>query len=145
MIVKYGFYSIMNYLDDFEDARINTRPDPVQFPWYNENDVIDIDQTVRWNREEVARKRQAYNDEKARLEKLQEDKYKEVNELVKNTVADHLMDSIKHYTENDAIDRAATIVDFAYKNMIDMDEGHEYFLNLVAVLTDFNRRIEGAV
>ena len=145
MIVKYGFYSIMNYLDDFEDARINTRPDPAQFPWYNENDVIDIDQTVRWNREEVTRKRQAYNDEKARLEKLQEDKYKEVNELVKNTVADHLMDSIKHYTENDAIDRAATIVDFAYKNMIDMNEGHEYFLNLVAALTDFNRRIEGAV
>ena len=145
MIVKYGFYSIMDYLDDFEDVRINTRPDPAQFPWYNENDVIDIDQTVRWNREEVTRKRQAYNDEKARLEKLQEDKYKEVNELVKNTVADHLMDSIKHYTENDAIDRAATIVDFAYKNMIDMNEGHEYFLNLVAALTDFNRRIEGAI
>lgn len=56
-------------------------PDPKEFPVYRDTDVIDEDQTVRWNREEVARRNQLRSDKLHRLLDTKKEAYKKASEL----------------------------------------------------------------
>ena len=55
---------------DYRDAcSMSCRPDVTVFPKARDGDVIDEDQSVRWNREEVTRRKTAYAEEVKRLNK----------------------------------------------------------------------------
>lgn len=60
---------------------ISTVPDPTLFSKYHDNEVIDEDKSVRWNREEVAKRNEAYNAEKTRLMQECDKAWSDVTEL----------------------------------------------------------------
>lgn len=49
------------------NSEYSCKPDPDKFPKYKEGDIIDEDMSVKWNREEVARRIIARNEEVTRL------------------------------------------------------------------------------
>lgn len=77
--------------DDLRDkymkaAYMNITPDS-SFQKYGKNDIIDEEQSVRWNREEAERRNDAYNKE---LKRLTQEKQQAVdtvmNEIYKNII-----------------------------------------------------------
>ena len=60
----------------------STEPDKEEFPYYKEGDVIDEEKSVKWNREEVARRMQLREDESTRLKGLKNNANKEFTYLI---------------------------------------------------------------
>lgn len=67
--MKYNYVDWTPIIKDYENINRTyiCKPDVTKFPEYHEGDIIDENQTVRWNREEVARRMQAYSNEIHRL------------------------------------------------------------------------------
>ena len=57
-------------------TRYSCQPDANKFPKYKTGDVIDEDKSVRWNREEVEKRKQAREEEVRRLNKEKTELYK---------------------------------------------------------------------
>lgn len=67
--MKYVYGDWGTMANDYELAdSMSTKPDSAKFRRYNENDIIDENMTVKWNREEIIRRNDAYKAEKARLQ-----------------------------------------------------------------------------
>ena len=61
-------YTVEIVKDAFNKAaHMSSRPDATKFSFYKDDAVIDEEQSVRWNREEIERRNQAYVDEVSRL------------------------------------------------------------------------------
>lgn len=69
-IKKYEYSSDLE--QDYSDFIINfsCRPDRSEYPYPKVGDVIDEDKSVKWNREEVERLRDAYNERVKELNKM---------------------------------------------------------------------------
>ena len=66
--MKYTYGDWATIAKDYEQIEsMSTKPDPTKFPHYNQNDIIDENKTVKWNRDEVNRCREEYAKEKYRL------------------------------------------------------------------------------
>ena len=77
-----GYIDIEDVENMFREAmNMSVSPDKKEFPKYKEGDVIDEDQSVRWNREEVQRRMEARKAETERLQKAAQYKYKEAYDL----------------------------------------------------------------
>ena len=60
----------------------STKPDPDKFPIYKEGTIFDIDQTVRWNQNAVAKANNAYREEEARLKNIRASLVRDCEEKV---------------------------------------------------------------
>jgi hypothetical protein len=66
--MKYVYGDWETIAEDYKQIlSMSTIPDSSKFPHYNQNDIIDENKTVKWNRDEVARYREEYEKEKYRL------------------------------------------------------------------------------
>ena len=81
------------------------------FKQYQPNDVIDDERSVRWNREEVARRNKEYDDEVSRLKTVRTDSLKDMN--------DHLLRVLRSDYDLKT-NEVATIWEYAY------DRSHSY-------------------
>ena len=62
----------VTFLDEF-----SSRPDKEKFPYPKTGDVLDEEKSVKWNREEVLRLREAYNTEALRLNQIKNNMIRE--------------------------------------------------------------------
>jgi len=133
-----------DYPHDFKCASEYLKPDPKKFPTYKEGDVIDEEQSVRWNREEVARRIQAYKDEIKRLEDVRLENIHKVNNDVIEAIAFEL-DNRYIVLDEDIAHKKATAL-FNYANLIrhNKKEDAYYLAILVKQLIDFVEIWEGA-
>lgn len=68
--------------DQCEQAAFDVaKPDPTKFPRYKPGDVIDEEQSVRWNREEVERRMLAWNNEVLRLQSIRQEDHNKATSL----------------------------------------------------------------
>ena len=66
--MKYIYGEWATIAKDYEQIEsMSIKPDSAKFPYYNQNDIIDENKTVKWNRDEVAKCREEYAKEKDRL------------------------------------------------------------------------------
>lgn len=126
-----------DYPDDFRCACKYLTPDPEKYPKYKPEDVIDVDKSVRWNREEVARRIQMYNDEVTRLESVRQEKMNKVNDDVIEAIAFELKKRCITFNEDVAHKKATTL--FNYANLMRHDEKEDayYLVRLIKRLVDF--------
>ena len=76
---------------DYREAwSMSCRPDATVFPKVRDGDVIDEDQSVRWNREEVIRRKTAYAEEVKRLNKIRNLAVNTVTDRAVRLIADEL-------------------------------------------------------
>ena len=68
----------------YEDAR--NLPSRSELSIYTESYVFDEDKSVRWNREEVARRNRAYTEDTERLKKAKSDAYELAEEATKHYI-----------------------------------------------------------
>lgn len=125
-----------SYLADITDAVRHQEPNREKFPKYKEGDIIDEEQSVRWNREEVARRIQLYNDEVNRLENIRKQKISEVNEGAIDAIAVELLHRMIVLEEAEAEKKARKL--FTYANTLRHRE-HE---NAVYLIEQINRLVE---
>lgn len=137
--MKYEYeydYLDEDYVRDINKARKHTSPDSEKFPEYEEGDVIDEDQSVRWNREEIARRMQLRKDEIARLEDIRLQKITEVNNDAIDAIAVELLRRRIVLEEEEAKKKAENL--FIYANTLRHRE-HEDAIYLVKQI---NRLVE---
>lgn len=67
--MKYNYGDWTPIIEDYAniDRTYKCKPDITKFPKCREGDIIDENQTVKWNKEEVTRRIQAYKNEVGRL------------------------------------------------------------------------------
>lgn len=67
----FATHGLENCFDDFSEfwSTYRTLPDKEKFPYYRDGYIIDENQTVVWNREQVAASQEAYKEETCRLRK----------------------------------------------------------------------------
>ena len=108
-------------------------PDKNLFPNAHENDIIDEEKSVRWNREEVQRRQAAYENELLRLRQLQFEAIREVNTRIYRTIAEEI-----HISE-----AAAEILwNFVYEQYHafgEMFEQIDDYMNLIESVIKANR------
>lgn len=131
-----------DYPEDFSYANRKPFPDPFKFPKYKENDVIDEEQSVRWNREEIARRMQAYQDEVNRLDEIRKERIHKVNQDVIDSIA---LEFISHKIVQDkekAYKKAEQL--FIYADIIrnEENEDREYMAKLIRRLVRFAEQWE---
>lgn len=97
------------------------KPDPDLFPNQREGDIIDEEQSVRWNRKEVARRIQARKDEVKRLNAEKNDLYNKAVDL-----------AIKYIQQETKLNekKARLLWSKVY------DEHHAYFDDVLSYLDD---------
>ena len=123
------FEQLVEEADKVEN--MTTIPDKDAFPRYGYDDVIDEDMSVKWNREEVMRRNEAYAQEKKRL-------FSEINDAEKS-----LDNMIKAYIAQEvplSLDKASIIFSklyedhhsYGYDNILDhVDEEIHYIQSIV--------------
>ena len=124
------FYDIYDQTDDFVKAyeaacNMSCLPDPYKFPKYKEGDVIDENKSVKWNREEVAKRIQARNDEVARLNTVKNKRIVELKKMAQDTIAHGLINDKLVANVGRAYEIASNIWNRAY------DDGHAYGIHEV--------------
>ena len=124
------FYDIYDQTDEFVKAyeaacNISCLPDPYKFPKYKEGDVIDENKSVKWNREEVAKRIQARNDEVARLNTVKNKRIVELKNMAVDTIARGLIHDKLVANVGRAYEIAGNIWNRAY------DDGHAYGMSNV--------------
>lgn len=126
-----------DYPDDFRCACKYLTPDPEKYPKYKPEDVIDVDKSVRWNREEVARRIQAYKNEIKRLEDIRLENIHKVNNDVIEAIAFEL-DNRHIVPDKDVAHKKATTL-FNCANLMRHDEKEDayYLARLIKRLVDF--------
>lgn len=126
-----------DYPKDFYEASRYLKPDPKKFPTYKEGDVIDEEQSVRWNREEVARRIQVYKNEIKRLEDIRLENIHKVNNDVIEAIAFELNN--RHIVpDKDVAHKKATVL-FNCANLMRHDENEDayYLARLIKRLVGF--------
>lgn len=110
--MNYDPATLILMLDDAYE--MPTAPDRAKFPKYKEDVIIDVDQTVRWNREQVKLANEAFKNEASRLQSARQAK---INEVIEN-VYDYIISSISVCTRGYEISRkkAAVIWRKAYED-----------------------------
>ena len=90
MNYEYGDWSTI--VRDYEniDKTYKCKPDITKFPKHKEGDIIDENQTVKWNKEEVARRMQVYKDEVNRLNTARNQAFNKWTNDVVNMIAKEL-------------------------------------------------------
>lgn len=131
-----------DYPEDFNNASEKSFPDPSKFPKYKKNDVIDEEQSVRWNREEISRRMQAYQDEVNRLEEIRKERMHKVNQDVIDSIA---LEFVSHKIVPDkekAYKKAEQL--FIYANTVrnEENEDREYMAKLIRRLVRFAEQWE---
>lgn len=113
MNYEYGDWSTI--VKDYEniDKTYKCKPDITKFPKHKEGDIIDENQTVKWNKEEVARRMQAYKDEVNRLNTARNQAFNKWTNDVVNMIAKELIDT-KLFKEPVAKEKAYIIYNKAY-------------------------------
>lgn len=101
--------------NDYEQNYVmfSCKPDPKTFPRLASDAIIDEDMPVKWNREQVAKSREAYDEEVKRLNRQRNDN----RERIKNEVADILQEE-NNFTREQAImiwDKARENSDYPYQ------------------------------
>lgn len=119
------FYDIYDQTNEFVEAyeaacNMSCLPDPYKFPKYKEGDVIDENKSVKWNREEVAKRIQARNDEVARLNTVKNKRIVELKNMAVDTIARGLINDKLVANVGRAYEIAGNIWNRAY------DDGHAY-------------------
>ena len=126
-----------DYPKDFYEASRYLKPDPKKFPTYKEGDVIDEEQSVRWNREEVSRRIQAYENEIKRLEDIRLENIHKVNNDVIEAIAFELDNRHIVLDEDVAHKKATTLFNYANLMRHDEEEDAYYLARLIKRLVDF--------
>lgn len=103
-----------------EAYKITCKPDPKKFPRYKENDVIDENKSVKWNREEIIRLNQMHQNEVVRLNRIRNSEIFELDSLVKALIIDEIKYSIKNKSDAWYENAAKLIFKEAY------ERGHSY-------------------
>lgn len=126
-----------DYVYDFKNASKYVNPDPTKFPIYHEGDIIDEEQSVRWNREEVARRIQLRKNEVARLEEIRQQNMSKVNKDAIESIAVELLRRKIVFEEDEAEKRAEKLFIFANRLRKQNDEDGEYLVKQIINLVDF--------
>ena len=132
-----------DYVHDINVARKHMSPDSKEFPKYEESDIIDEDKTVRWNREEVARRIQLREDEINRLEGIRLQKITKVNNDAIDAIAVELLRR-KIVLEEEEAKKKAEIL-FIHANTLRHREHEDaiYLVKQINRLVDFVEIWEG--
>jgi hypothetical protein len=89
--MKYTYGDWETIAKDYEQIEsMSTKPDSTKFHRYNENDIIDENKTVKWNREEIIRRNDTYKAEKARLQAVRNEALCSIINDIKEVFSDEL-------------------------------------------------------
>ena len=134
-------YNVNDYsFDDYKTldelykkaANLSCKPDPNKFPRYKNGEYIDKDKSVNWNEKEVARRNQAYKDEVARLNSIRNKAVIEVENLIRELIAEDLKWSVKNKSDAWYTNAAKIIYSRAY------DRSHAYGVyDILSTVTEY--------
>ena len=86
---------------------INTKPDRSKFPRYRESAVIDENKSVKWNREEIIKRNEAFQKEVSRLQTIRS---KEINKVI----SEICLDIVSQLDNRITLEQAKLIYDTAW-------------------------------